>query len=139
MKDAKRKRRQYLASKAHKIVGTGMFAGAAAFALAAACVSLLLRQSGPWLTTWAYTAATLLCAGAICCYMTCRTANEAKSIPYVPPVAEQIAALPAEEILVRGSEQPAAPSGELLRAARAGIDTEPTELLRADLRGSTFP
>ncbi len=54
---------------------------------------------------------------------------------HVPPVAEQIAALPAEEILVRGSDSPATLSGELLRAAQSGAETGDGELLRADLAG----
>jgi hypothetical protein len=55
-----------------------------------------------------------------------------RRVTYVPPVHEQLAALPADEILLRGSEQPAARSGELLRAAHAGAETEAGELLRAD-------
>ena len=54
-------------------------------------------------------------------------------MPYVPPVAEQLAAVHAEEILVRGSEQPAATSEELLRAAMAGANV-PEELLRPETR-----
>ncbi len=58
--------------------------------------------------------------------------RKARMIPYVPPVREQIAALPAEDILVRGCDQPTASVNELLRAARAG-GTEPAEeLLRAE-------
>lgn len=57
--------------------------------------------------------------------------DKARGIAYVPPVAEQIAALPAESILVRGSEQPAAQPEELLRAAQSGAETEAGELLRA--------
>ena len=53
-----------------------------------------------------------------------------QEIEYVPPVAEQIAALPAEEILLRGSDQPAATSGELLRATHSATETAPEELLR---------
>jgi len=59
-----------------------------------------------------------------------RISEKRKSIPYVPPVAEQIAALPAENILLRGSNQPATAVGELLRAAKAGSDTEAEELPR---------
>jgi len=53
-----------------------------------------------------------------------------RRFPYVPPVAEQIAALPAEDILLRGSDQPAATTDELLRAAQAGTTHEAVELLR---------
>src|SRR4051794_21347038 len=114
---AEAKRWVYLASKANKIVGACMFAGAAVAALAATCVSLILKQSGPWLSTWAYAAAMLLFAGAVFCYMTYRTANEAMSIPHVPPVHEQLAAFPPEDILLRGSGEPTAAPDELLRAA----------------------
>lgn len=55
----------------------------------------------------------------------------AKAIPYVPPVAEQLAALPAEDILVRGSDQPPAAPGELLRAASGTEETKAAELVRA--------
>jgi hypothetical protein len=55
------------------------------------------------------------------------------SLEYVPPVAEQIKDLPAEEILVRGSDQPAATRDELLRAANEAQDTGSEELLRANI------
>ena len=60
--------------------------------------------------------------------------RKARMIPYVPPVREQLAALPADKILVRGSDQPAAAPGELLRAARTGAETEAGELLRPNQR-----
>ena len=41
--------------------------------------------------------------------------NAAKTIPYVPRVPEQIALLPAEGLLLRGSVQPIAAPAELLR------------------------
>ena len=53
---------------------------------------------------------------------------------YVPPIREQIADLRADEILLRGSDQPAALPVELLRAAREGAETEAEELLRAESR-----
>ena len=52
------------------------------------------------------------------------------SLPHVPPVREQIAALSAEEILVRGSNEPAAAPRELLRAAHEGTEMAVEELLR---------
>jgi hypothetical protein len=60
--------------------------------------------------------------------------RKAKALPYVPPVHKQIAALPAEEILVRGSDQPAALPEELLRAAHEGVVESAAELLRAESR-----
>src|SRR5205807_2266285 len=50
-----------------------------------------------------------------------RTSEQAaRFMPYVPPVDDQVAALPAEEVLVRGSAEPTDPSKELLRAAHEG-------------------
>jgi hypothetical protein len=63
------------------------------------------------------------------CHTRCKVAN---SLRYVPPVAEQLAALPADEVLLRSSEQPAAAADELLRAAQEGSVTEAVELLRAN-------
>ena len=55
-----------------------------------------------------------------------------RTLPHVPPVREPIAELPSDEILLRGSDEPAALPGELLRAAHAR-EAEPAEdLLRAD-------
>ena len=57
--------------------------------------------------------------------------RKAKSIPYVPSVADPLAALPADEILLRGSNQPSVRPDELLRPAQVGTETAPEELLRA--------
>ena len=54
-----------------------------------------------------------------------------RSLPYVPPVREQIAALPSVEILLRASDEPIAASNELLRAANEGSTIASEELLRA--------
>lgn len=53
---------------------------------------------------------------------------------YVPPIREQIANLPSNQILLRGSEQPAALPGELMRAVHAGDSNSEEELLRAESR-----
>lgn len=63
--------------------------------------------------------------------MVAKANNRVVDTPVVSPVREQIAALPAEEILVRGANEPVAEPGELLRAARAGEGTQVAELLRA--------
>jgi hypothetical protein len=55
--------------------------------------------------------------------------DDARFSPRVPPVAEQIAALPAEEVLVRGADVPA--PVELLRAAHEHTAVPAEELLRA--------
>lgn len=54
----------------------------------------------------------------------------AVSIPYVPPIHDQIAALPAEEVLLRGSQASPAPQEELLRPA-GKVETRAEELLRS--------
>ena len=57
--------------------------------------------------------------------------HKAASIPFVPPVVEKLKTLPADEVLLRGAEQPAVPPDELLRAATVGGTTPGVELLRA--------
>ncbi len=55
--------------------------------------------------------------------------NEAKSLPYIPPVTPDT--LPPDEILVRGSEEPPVAQSEvLLRAAKATQEAAKEELLR---------
>ena len=66
-------------------------------------------------------------------WLSARSHKVAERIVYVPPVREQVAALPADAILVRGANQPAAAPGDLLRAAQAGSKTEVAQEL---LRGS---
>jgi hypothetical protein len=61
---------------------------------------------------------------------------KSQKIERVPPVAEQIAALPAQEVLLRSSSQSDATPEELLRAASAGAETEAEELLRAESGGA---
>ena len=56
--------------------------------------------------------------------------RRAASISYVPPVREQIAALSAEEVLVRASDPPTATPMELPRAAHEATQTAAEELLR---------
>jgi hypothetical protein len=56
------------------------------------------------------------------------------SLPEVPPVRDQIASLPAAEVLLRSSNLPTMVSGALLRPAAAGIPG-PAELPLASIRG----
>ena len=51
-------------------------------------------------------------------------------LPHVPTVREQLAALPAVEVLLRGSDRMGAATDELLRGARPELETERGELLR---------
>jgi hypothetical protein len=78
-------------------------------------------------TPWWLTPACLAFLAAYLCRLSVRKSQE---YTYVPPVAEQIAELAAEAILVRGSDAPTAAPTELLRAAQAGTVTAPAELLR---------
>src|SRR5207302_1455516 len=59
-----------------------------------------------------------------------RTAS--KPLPYVPPIREQIPSLPADEILLRGSQVSPALPEELLRPA-GRQETPAQEMLRATL------
>ena len=63
-----------------------------------------------------------------------REVKRASALPYVPPVRARLDTLAAEEILVRGSEEPAAMPCELLRAAHEGTETDSANLLRAETR-----
>jgi len=57
--------------------------------------------------------------------------QKARFIPYVPPVRDQIAALPAEDVLLRGSGALVQGEYDLLRAAQPQIAAPADELLRA--------
>lgn len=59
----------------------------------------------------------------------------ASDIPYVPSVEEQIETLPANEILLRGSQSLPSSPEELLRPA-GGQETAKEELLRATTGGT---
>jgi hypothetical protein len=75
----------------------------------------------------------VIVAITVVCVRQCYSAlKDASAVLYVPPVAEQLAALPAEEILVRGSDQPAASPDELVRASASTEETPTSELLRAE-------
>jgi hypothetical protein len=63
------------------------------------------------------------------------SAKKDTSLAYVPPVHDQLPTLPAEEVLLRGSQpSPAAPE-ELLRPARSA-ETPAEELLRSSSVGN---
>ena len=143
-----KKRREYLQKKATANVQTTIFAIAvlcwAAIWLMGLGTLFMIRDKFLMLTWSAETASNLafalfilLILGIASCMslMAWRlSAKSAKSIPYVPPVREQIAALPAEAILVRGSDRPSATSEELLRAATSREANPAEELLRAETR-----
>jgi hypothetical protein len=58
------------------------------------------------------------------------TIDRVSSMPYVPPVREQISAMAAESVLVRGSAAPADDRGELLRAGAFLDERHGESLLR---------
>lgn len=58
---------------------------------------------------------------------------QARRFPHVAPVADQIAALPVEEILLHASDPPSALPGELVRATAFVQETSASELLRAKM------
>ena len=62
--------------------------------------------------------------------MAVRAKAREASLLYVPPVRQQISTLPAEEVLLRGVEAPAAATHDLLRAAQEGAKMGSGELLR---------
>jgi hypothetical protein len=53
---------------------------------------------------------------------------EAALVPYAPPVNPDT--MPAEEVLVRGSDEPPVAQSEILMRAADGAETPPEELLR---------
>ena len=73
-----------------------------------------------------------LAVGLISTFICRDRVRHAKAIPYVASVRKQLANLPAEGILLRGSEQPVAATHELLRAAHEGEKMRPVDLLRAE-------
>lgn len=137
MKDAARKRREYLRSVAQAELAAGVaLSVAVVFGLVSACslfVALLLWSMGN------ATGISLAIGLVLYAFVSFggwkyrqAYARKARSIPYVPPVAEQIANLPAEEILVRGAEEPTVTPEELLRATCAAAEVSSDELLRAE-------
>ena len=72
-----------------------------------------------------------------CIWMVSVAADDSRSRAYVPPVREQIAALPAEEVLLRGADQPVAATEDLVRPVQAVMETDADELLRSVEGGTT--
>lgn len=149
VKDAAKKRREYVRTLAMNRLA--FVAGCAAFLF---CIFMRIPSYLSWIVMWRiiwalpsgiypflrsqYGPTTyftgLVIAAISGMLLSYRSVKTLKTLPHVPPVAEQIAALPAEEILVRSSDEPAATSEELLRAARGHEDTAAEELVRADQR-----
>ena len=136
--DPVKKRREYLRSKWLAYAGlilVCILGGSTVLAISGAAIGFVVLTTTPnsafrHLGTGLIIAIpTLVLMGYVNAYKS--QVKKARAIPYVPPVAEQISSLPSDEILLRGSDQPAATPEQLLRAAeRAGMETAPEELLR---------
>ena len=74
-------------------------------------------------------------SGTVGFRMGIRRARRAANIAYIPPVRPDI--LPADEILVRGSEEPPVVQSTVLVRASQGIETPKEELLRPGNRSGT--
>lgn len=132
-------RRQYLRKKgsAYSIVGFTWFVSSAGFATATICIMLLIIYRGvkdspltdflPWLNGGLIGGVVVGIVGSFWCYEAKARAN---SIAYIPPVRQQLPTLPADEVLLRGSQVPSASPEELLRSVDC-VETPAEELLRA--------
>ena len=141
--DAAKRRREYLLRRARAQVCLNIFTSLSALlwvpALFGFLVTLILLvratvpgYSGSSLSAAIWFVFTVLCGGAayLCIRVADSARHKARTLEYVPPVVEQIAALPARNVLLRGSEAPAVAAGELLTAAHGGAGIR-EELMRA--------
>jgi hypothetical protein len=134
--DVARRRREYLWKKA-VAVATAVTAGAvsAVFALTTLCALLRLSTMLSGLSNLVTAVLVLPIYGSLAVLAIrsatwCRASVErSRLLRYVPPVREQISALPADEVLVRASAEPAASPGELLRVS-TGWTAPNEELVR---------
>ena len=135
--DAATKRREYLQRK--RKIYAAMFAwGLISVGVLVLGVSIIVCTG--WLS-WFFrrydvlvlgiTLVVLLVLPFLCGFMGAYLeAGALRNIEYVPPVHKQLAALPADEVLLRSSDQPATEPSELLRAAQEGTGKGAEELLR---------
>ena len=80
----------------------------------------------PWLVGAAFFVGVAYAGGI----MAVRAKEREESLLYVPSVHEQVANLPTNEVLLRGSDRPQASQRELLRAANEVAAARSEELLR---------
>jgi hypothetical protein len=139
--DRKKLRRQYLYSKltgyCHITASTaGLLFAVAGVVLFGGLAALVLSCIHDAPTDLGIILILLMTVGALACgglglyqYRAAQLARDRIArLSYVPPVTPNT--LPAEEILVRGCEQPAAQSDSLLRATQNVPETPSQELLR---------
>lgn len=131
MANEAKKRRKYLQDKSTLGLFRGIGGIVASGSAALVLIVLMFAPAG-----WDHNPAHLFCLVLLVgvarigadVYVSCGT--EAKALPYVPPVSEQIAALSADEVLLRASHTPSAASDDLLKPAQQGAETACEELLR---------
>lgn len=137
--DRAKMRREYVAAKTHAsmqmlIGGIFMFVcGASAVAGVAGMV--ILAADSEWLEAVCAFGFLIICVvltvlGGLLFQQGCEMKD---SISYVPPIHEQLPALPAKEVLLGGSDSPPAAPEELLRPA-ACQETPAEELLRPGMQ-----
>jgi hypothetical protein len=135
IEDLAQKRRDYLTRKAAASLAASVAGGLSVlFGLIAVAPLLLIpcyQNPGDFMTAFIFIGSFGFAAvgAGLWCKASLRTLRQ---LPYVPPVSEQVANLPSDRVLVRGSDEPADKPGDLLRAAGAIASESPDELLRPD-------
>jgi len=125
--DRRQQRREYLKKKASGFVMSGMSVALPVIAVVATVMSAVYEDEHViGLNTVVCIVACAPILGLFALKMSGH-AEIASRAPFVPPVKASI--LPAEEILMRGAEEPAAPNETLLRAAGKGEETAKEQLL----------
>jgi len=133
IQDAAKKRRGYLRRKTRLSFEAIISGGLAAFCALLGLIFWLMIPPNLESSTGILCVEAVIVALTVVCVRQCYSAwKDVSAVLYVPPVAEQLAALPAEEILVRGSDPPAASPDELVRASASIEETPASELLRAE-------
>jgi hypothetical protein len=140
--DRKKLRREYVKQQrsafAHLVIGgtvllptTLLAAGFAIFTILGCILSLLNGTLlGVLFCLFAGGGLTLGCSFlALMGYNVIKEGTRLQGMPYVPPVTPD--AFPADEILVRGSEEPSVAQSEVLLRATNEKETPKEELLRA--------
>jgi len=143
-REAAKRRREYLTKKGTAYTAAGICGFIASAGFAVATLALLgilcaaLNVIG--LSDWVFVVIFGLCGlavGTVGYFGSWHGKTRGDRVPYVPPVAEQLLALPADEVLVRASAEPAAPPEELLRAAQVGMANHAEQLLRVTIDKTT--
>jgi hypothetical protein len=132
--DRKRLRREYLRKKRdhYQDLVAATFATAAGIVLTLGFVVFTFALAASHMWGFAFLCSLIACgaAGATiwgACYIAAKTSVLTR-IPYVPPITADT--LPADEVLVRGSEEPPIEQSEVLLRAAKGVETPKEELLR---------